>query len=285
MTPSDITGQPAAGSNTAGLPNYDRPPVIEVAVGVQFRHWTSLQQAHVGLFWQRLAVEYPNVEERAPTPASFEDLSTTKPALEFGLRGVPPLRRTFFVSSDGQWLVQVQEDRLFQNWRRPQPGSDKPDYPRFPACLDRFFRTWGTFLKFCDDAQLERPQIDQLEVTYINHVPAGDAWKTLDDVGAVFPDITWRRTHPRLRTPEGLTWKAAFRLAEDDGRLHASVTHALRVSDQQPVLLCEMMARGMPRDASDAGMRDWFLRGRHAIVTGFEDLTSDEVQRKLWGKR
>jgi hypothetical protein len=45
------------------LPDFTNPPVTEVVLGVQFNSIERFLAPHVGLFWQRLVPEFPDVEE------------------------------------------------------------------------------------------------------------------------------------------------------------------------------------------------------------------------------
>jgi uncharacterized protein (TIGR04255 family) len=47
------------------LPKFDKPPVTEVVLGLAFKD-LPLQVGHVGLFWQKVRDEFPNIEERPP---------------------------------------------------------------------------------------------------------------------------------------------------------------------------------------------------------------------------
>ena len=50
------------------LPAFDRPPVTEVAIGVQFGTIQELRQPHFGLFWSRIRADYPQVQDQPPLP-------------------------------------------------------------------------------------------------------------------------------------------------------------------------------------------------------------------------
>jgi len=191
--------------------------------------------------------------------------------------------RTFFIDATGNWLVQLQQDRCLHNWRKVQ---DSDEYPRFPEVSKRFFITWAEFQSFCREEKLGNPVPDQLELTYINHIPAGDGWDSLEQISKVFPDLCWRRERAFLpESPESLSWKLAFPLPNEQGRLHVSVRHAVRLTDERQVLLCDMTARGMPTADDEQAITNWFLMAREWIVRGFADLTSKEVQSEIWGRK
>lgn len=43
------------------LPSFERPPVIETMLGVQFQPLPALRSAHLGAFWKTLGEEWPVV--------------------------------------------------------------------------------------------------------------------------------------------------------------------------------------------------------------------------------
>ncbi len=269
-----------ADSGTDLLPSYERPPVIEVVCGMQYAPIERFQATAYGLLWQRLREEYPDVEQKPPLAQMSERFGeeiTDERRIE--LSNVPPLPRLFFVHKTPNWLLQVQADRFLHNWRK---SKDSDVYPRFPEVFGKFWSAWETFLEFCNGEGLGDPQVNQLEVTYINHIIQDDGWSGLGTIGEVFPDLYWREKHSFLPSPESIAWKASFTLPEDAGRLHVSLRHALRRDDNKPVLLCELTARGMPEARDAEAIREWFKVGREWIVRGFADLTSEHVQEKIW---
>ncbi len=69
------------------LPDYDNPPLTELAVGVQFQSLNGWQTKHVGEFWVEIAKEFPITEDQTPI-FEFDG------APRFEIRQLPPLRRT-----------------------------------------------------------------------------------------------------------------------------------------------------------------------------------------------
>ena len=272
-----------AGSPPQPLPVYDVPPVIEVVCGLQFEALEGFQATAFGLLWQRFRSEYPIREQHPPLAQAIERFGepvAQEPRLE--VSNVPPLPRMFFIHQTPCWLLQVQSDRFLHNWRRQQ---ETDVYPHFPEVYKRFWVAWERFREFCRDEKIGAPLVNQLEVTYINHIVQGEGWAGLETTGQVFPDIGWRTQRSFLPIPESVAWKASFAMPEAAGRLHASVRHAVRRSDLRPVLLCELTARGVPGSLADDAIRDWFHLGREWIVRGFADLTHEHVQRETWKRK
>lgn len=264
------------------LPDFDKPPVIEIIFGVQFSNLEHhICGPHVGAFWETIRDEYPRVEDRPPLPRTYD---TVPGGTRTVASKLPPLRRSFLYGVPENWLLQVQANRLLYNWRAV---TDEDEYPHFEPCFQRFASAWDAFGTFCADHELPAPEPDQLELTYVNHIPQGPSWNRLAAVGDVFPDISWRDREGRsLGDPQGMTWEATFQPNELNGRLRAKLVHGTRNSGPDKggeVLVLELTVRGDP--PKPGTVDDWFFRARCEIVRAFVDLTDEAVQRELWERR
>jgi uncharacterized protein (TIGR04255 family) len=272
-----------ANSAQPALPDYDVPPVIEVVCGVQFAPLKGFQATAFGLLWQRFKADYPTCEQQEQLAQVVERLGEPiEEEQRIKWTNVLPLPRMFFIHKTPCWLVQVQSDRFLHNWRKVH---DTDKYPHFPEVQKRFWSAWERLLEFCREERIETPQINQLEVTYINHIFQGEGWDGLETIGRVFPDISWRAKRSFLPSPESVVWQSSFLLPNQVGRLHVSLRHAIRRQDMKPVLLCELTARGIPNTVDEKAIREWFLLGREWIVRGFADLADDRVQKDVWKKK
>ena len=55
------------------LPKYEKPPVVETVLGLQFNPLSAFTNAHLGAFWQSLGVEaWPTVTDKPPLPRQEE---------------------------------------------------------------------------------------------------------------------------------------------------------------------------------------------------------------------
>ena len=95
------------------LPDYENPPVVEVAACVQFAPIKELAGAHLGAYWARIRAPFSRVQEQSPMAhvVEPEDLSPARgPQVEFAHE--LPLPRTWFSIPNGTELIQVQRDRF-----------------------------------------------------------------------------------------------------------------------------------------------------------------------------
>lgn len=269
----------------APLPSYDRPPVVEVAIGVQFEALDKFSAPYIGLFWEQIKDRYPKTQVTAPIQSMIEAPESERIAAESTnqaiVTDVPPMPRTFFIDEVGNWILQVQEDRVLHNWRKVK---DDDEYPRYPAALSMFNDAWKVFNDFCNEEDLGVPTINQLEMTYVNRIPQGAGWASLADIGEVFPDLTWRAGQRFLPPPSAAAWRTVFPLPEQQGRLHVTLRHGIEPASRSQLLLCDLTARGMPTTADPDAIDKWFTLAREWIVRGFTDLSADRIQRTEWGR-
>jgi uncharacterized protein (TIGR04255 family) len=264
------------------LPDYENPPVIEVVYGLQFDS-LGLKSPTIGLFWQSVRQDYPTFTENPPLKPIIEKYDQEKRVeSQIEVMASPPLPRLWFMDRNENWLIQVQDDKFLHNWKK---SKDTDVYPRFEIVSTKFFDAWNRFQGFCQSEGIPLPSINQLEVTYINHIAIKDVKLFVREASHIFPDMRWRDTHEFLPSPETLSWKTAFLFPGRQGRLHVSMRHAIRKKNQEPVLLLELTARGMPASKDNEGIRAWFIMAREWIVRGFTDLTDEHVQRERWGRK
>jgi uncharacterized protein (TIGR04255 family) len=261
------------------LPEYTKPPVIEVVLGVQFKD-LGLLSVDIGQFWQTIKERYPNVEDHPPIDDIFDRTpESAKP--EVIAFEMPPLRRAFFIDESGNFILQFQSSRLLTNWRRLKNGVD---YPRFEVVESRFIEGWERLNEFLSKEGRPRPIANQYELTYINHIVDEGTTTSPTMIQDFVPIVGWGQAQSVgfLPSPRFINVRMQFPLPDNAGTLHASLNHGTRRIDGKGVYVLELLARGAAKpDASD--MRSWFEVAHEWIVRGFTDLTSDSAQKR-WGR-
>jgi uncharacterized protein (TIGR04255 family) len=167
--------------------SYETPPLVEVAMAVQFEPPKGLGQAHLGAFWASRKQEFPHVRAVQPISTANESFGGERqwlpPSLQLALTNEPDSRLQM-TSADDQWMLQVQRNRLVINWRKRSN-----EYPRFETAWDSFKNSWKDWVTFISDLNLT-PLIPQLwELTYVNRVPRGPLWNEPADWPNVFPGL------------------------------------------------------------------------------------------------
>lgn len=265
------------------IPSYKDPPVVEVVWSVQFAKLPWLTAAHTGLFWDMIRKDYPICEQQPPIERKDEpkELMHPRQVAREVLR-MPPLCRQWFISAGGNDLVQLQPDRFCVNWRKQR---DEDTYPRYDYLREQFDKRWRSFADFAVQEGGEAPDVDLLEMTYVNHIFKEEGWETPQDIGKVFPAISFHEESDFLPAPATLRANIVFDIRGQGGRLHVTCQHAKLLQDEPRELFrLEIIARGRPEQTDTEGLLGWFAEAREWIVRGFADLTNKDIQRKEWGR-
>jgi uncharacterized protein (TIGR04255 family) len=270
-----------AAKATVETPHYKNPPVNEVICGVLFESMDELLSPYTGLLWEVFKDDYPTCEEQPPIVPAIERYDDTPQASD-PTAGFLPYPRIWFVHRDGTGVIQIQRDRFLHNWRRLQEDDE---YPRYETVIEVFKERLSRFEAFLEEHELPRMKPLQYELTYSNPIPQGEAWASLEEIGGLLPDSSWRKDDGRfLPDPSAINWRTSFDMPDRLGRLHVTAKTAMRRSDRKPLMVLELTARGFVPQHDAVAMSQWFDAAHKWIVCGFEDLTSEKVQADVWGK-
>ncbi len=261
------------------LPEYEQPPINEVICGISFKPLDAFTASHMGILWGRLQPDYPRVEELVPLGSPIEIFQGHEFKPEFQYTPVPPLPREMFISTDENYVIQIQRDRFIFNWRKLKTTDM---YPRYTQVTDQFEKRYSLFEEVAT-VDGDVPEPIQYELTYNNQIPQGDIWQSISDIGKIFPYINLKFNGLILGEPEFTIWRTSFVLPGKTGRLHLVVrTNGIRRSDNSPLIFFELTVRGIPTDISRQARKVWFDSAREWIVKGFTDFTSEEAQNEIW---
>jgi uncharacterized protein (TIGR04255 family) len=251
------------------LPDYDKPPLNELAVGVHFGPLNGWQSTHVGQFWTEIAKEFPATEDQTPI---FD--VTEVPGVQ--VLNMPPLRRTFMISEDQNFVIQLQESRFLFNWRRKKPTDV---YPRFSSFFDRFLRHWGQFSDFVGRAKLGTLKPTRYELTYVNHIE-----QSKDGVSATAERYArmynWNNLNAKfLAPPVAVNQVWTFLMPEQLGHAQANLGQGV-LPDRRAVLVLVMSCAGGA--TPKISLNDWFGAAHRWLSGAFKELTTDHA-RNEWG--
>src|SRR5207245_4516564 len=91
-------------------PDYERPPVVETYLGVQFVPLGRFSIPHFGLYWTKIRDTYPDFQAQpalGPVIERFGAEHFVQPKLGVELMSVPEVR-CWFTNKYGRMLMQVQ---------------------------------------------------------------------------------------------------------------------------------------------------------------------------------
>lgn len=270
------------GGNSYHLPEYASPPVIETVLGVQFNPLTAFQVPHVGLYWNGIRAQYPSFEIQPPLSPVFElfDIKGTQKDVRIRFEEGPPDFRCWFKDQQQTHLIQVQRDRFIVNWRKVT-GDEV--YPRYGQFRPRFQTEWNRFCAFLESEGIPSPQVNQCEITYVNHFEGEKEFKSFGEAERIYAFWSKLPTDGFLPSPEAVRFNIRFLLPEQKGRMHVFSEPKLRSRDGKEVLQLTLTCRGTPLSSTSKGILDWFDLGHEWIVQGFTQLTKNEMHQ-IWGR-
>ena len=259
---------------------YGNPPLVEVAVSLQFEPPVGLNGAHLGAFWYTRRRDFPSVRTAPPIPPAHESFGAPwqllSPSIRIALNESE--HRVQMTSSDEQWMAQVQENRVVVNWRKGDSG-----YPRYEATRDRLLAVWQHWREFVI-AELKTDCRAQLwEITYVNRIAEGRLWRELADWPDVFPGL-WGKDF-RLGANTNLvavhgSWVLDYPKQDAEARLYVEPKLG-QSADGQRLLLLNLTARGRVRSDDVAQSLE---PGHELIVTTFDGLASAAAQQE-WNRQ
>ncbi len=260
------------------LPNFEAPPLTEVALSVQFDTLDTLSVHHIGLLWQEYRDGFPEVEQRPPLPQVSERFggAPKRENISLSLVQNAPLPRVWFLSAAGTELVQVQPDRFIYNWRKAD--GDEP-YPRYESVLAKQQMEFARLASFAKEYALGPLRPNQCEVTYVNLIE-------LDENGpqAILTVLAEDYGDAFLSRAESAALALAYLMQAPDGhrgRLHVSAdTKLLSTATGAPTMRLTLTARGAPYEEQN-GVKRFFDLGREWIVRGFCSITTARMH-ELW---
>jgi len=273
-------------NSDAPLPEYDRPPVVEVVFATALR---SLPVSVVDLsafVLESLGEDYPLRTEQPPMRMPVETFDATSqrliPSLELLAGRAPPVR-LWLQSADQTRLVQLQRDWIACNW---QKGRNDAPYPRYETIEAFFLQVWDDLSSFVDRHGKGPLVAEQCELTYVNHVlPRAGVWDNYGQLNQVLRLAGVAGDF--LPAPEVGQLGSRYRISTDGrdvGRLHVQALPGVNPADQRPLIQLNITARGAPLGGGRDEALAFFRLAHEWIVRGFEAVTTDAAQETLWGK-
>lgn len=260
-------------------PDYARPPLVEVALGVQFRALPRLRPIELASLREQWINDYPVVQEQPPLAPTVESAGVAQPQVQLVI-GPSTQTRLWFLRKDGAELVQIQNDRLTVNWRKADAAEQ---YPRYQAVRDVFRRRYDDLTAFTAARRLGTLELTQVEVNYVNAEDVEE--EDLGRLELVFRGWKPSRGHHLGQAKQA---RAAFVYSIGDVgkapvRLYVGANPAKRPNGRS-ALLFTFTVRGAPSGDGLAGALAFMDRAHDHIVRSFAELTSDAAQQR-WGKQ
>lgn len=250
------------------LPSYKRPPVVEVSFGTIFMPLPEFQTRHFGQFWTEQNTEYPDTKDLMPL------VDTVSLGVQGALLDKPPLRRMWCLTADEQYVIQLQDSRVYLNWRKTKAESE---YVRYPIISGRFLKLRGDFSKFVEREKLGPLVIVRYELVYVNHIvlaPGASVAESLEEYVKLFRFSSQALS---LSPPDSVNTSWNFAMPDNRGTASASLSNATTQVGQN-LLVLVFNCSGTPSDKYSE--IDWFQSSHEWIVRSFTELTTAAAHQK-----
>ena len=269
------------------LPEYERPPVVEVALAIEFEQAVGFRSLDLGRLAAAWADSLPQADERpllprmeSPDDDLVDDLLDALFEVEEPV--VPP--RLWLQNEVGDQVVQIQRDRLVVNWRKEGSGG----YPRYKTVRDRLQDAWLRLVDVCNDLDYDAPIPDLCEIQYINNIGMDQGWNSPQDTAKLV--VPWQGIDGKGYIPSNHLCQFSLHchFPEDregwlniDGWTTSAPTdddsHAMR-------MMLNLTSRGHALSDDFESALDFFEMAHVWIVRAFTEITSPEAH-DTWGRQ
>src|SRR4051794_36994835 len=108
---------------THSFPELERPPIVELVLGVQFAPLAQFTSGHLGWFWKKyLDEDWDRATDAAPIVDQFETFDEQRrwrvPGVELRLEPASAPPRLQIGNRGRDRLIQVQPTRFHYNWQK-----------------------------------------------------------------------------------------------------------------------------------------------------------------------
>ena len=266
------------------VPYFQRAPVVERVLGVQFQPISGFHAGLLGAYWKMLGEDWPSVNEASALEPQFVEFDNAQlsliPRISFTLMQTPACRLQM-LNRRGDRMIQLQNGRFHLNWK----GTAGEDYPRYPQIREEFDRYYGLLVSFLSKEVGCDPATELWEVTYLNHLPKSTVWSKPSDWQALFPSLVQPSPVSDGLCLETFNGAWQYEIHPRRGRLYVELRHGRqdRTGDEE-LLVFTLTARGPLKNGDAADIDHGLNLGRFAIANAFTSLTSESAH-SYWGRR
>lgn len=215
----------------------EEPPVVEVAIQLTYERSSNFTLIQIADLYERgFRGGYPTVQQVPP----LGDISVGPQTVQQAIQVISPadLPRLWFISQDTHDLVQVQDTRLVQNWRRADQIPGDRSYPGYESVRSRFVESWNTLERWLERHEASPLRLAIAELSYVNSIPMNHHGKDrrLSEVLAFY-----KATDTPIKVINfNSSWSE--RIEEIDGFVHVQVI-TQPLPDGQPAMALHLTAR------------------------------------------
>ncbi len=251
--------------------SFENPPINEVSLGFWFdQPLATLRSEHLGLFWAQVRKNYPIVQQAAPLFAHNPPEGLLNP-----LQGneIFPMPRYWLMQAPvGGYLIQIQRNAFFVNWRRG--GAE---YQRFDGIKQEFDRRFAEFQAFVLgelDAPAPAPRV--CDLNYINLIEKDDFWSGWRDTAKVIKNFAV------ANAPDAECSFNQVALYPVGNGITMTVTtkNGSRAETGNEVLVLDLKAQGALEHGTTT--TEWFTHAHDEVHSALLSVTTEEVRKRCW---
>lgn len=162
--------------------SLEAPPIVEVVCGFFFEPVAELDPLLIGKYWA--SEKEREGFKRGPLQPAVND----RPGLTFG-DGVGPVR-SWLVSESDEYVLQLQPDRLYFNWRRrAQAYPHFRDHGASEGVLTRSLRELAQLGAFLEQSGSAPLALLRVELTKIDQLVQGQHFTDFHDLAKLIPMV------------------------------------------------------------------------------------------------
>jgi uncharacterized protein (TIGR04255 family) len=253
------------------LEQLPSPPIVEVVCGLVFDQIPNLTPVSLGVYWVDKRGEYPK-HQLLPAIADEGELD---------IDAFPPLR-TWFLSQNEVFVIQVQHDRFYVNWR-----ARGHEYPRFSdhggngGILSRFKLEFQKFCEFASDFLQVKPSPRRIELTKVDHLVQGQHWSDFSDLSQLLPALRGFASFTQTTSPAiGVRYVETF----ENARLAVAIDSALA---ERPDKTRTSLVKLETRYAGDLDedIHSSFTKANHRVNAVFKSLIPKDERAKRFSSK
>lgn len=261
-----------ARTQAGSLPEYERPPVSEVALTVQLDTdigFRSLDLAEIAACW---ADDLPDMQERDRLPRLDIDLDDAETTLDLGNTAATP--RLWLQNASGDHVLQLQQDRIAVNWSKSAADDDYPRYESIRAFLED---AWCRLEAKLDDLGLVIPTPSVCQVMYVNELGASEGWRSSADTSRLISPWGGSSSDKFLPADRHEALRLHFHFPENQGWMNIDGWTADR---DERIFVLTLTSQGWPSSPDLDGVLGFMDLAHDWIVQAFTSVTTEAAHRE-----
>jgi hypothetical protein len=191
------------------------------------------------------------------------------------------------ISDDGAFVMQVQPDRFYLNWRRREPAAE---YPRFSdrdgrqGVLSRVLREFTVFAHFCKSTVGIEPIPARIELAKVDLLAEGVHWSGFRDLADLLP---WLKPFTAFSRSDDHVFAVRFEEPRAGGKLSVTLGSASNAtffpSSRRAVKLETRVVKAV--SGTSAPLQGLFQEANVELNNVFAELIPIEQRERRFNKR